>query len=210
MAALLIRPVSELVLPARSGAACALAAVLRLADPTPFTPRRVRRPPLLILKFWHRIAVYKPHLNSAPSSHSRTNPMTASSASDQLPEPTRIEPEAVRPAAATTDGLQAAPAATAAAPVPPEQPWGGASLQQLRTALQHFAAERDWGQYHTPRNLLLALVRFDALNGIHKSCCRGPCLRSMVKVACFFPVTPTPPTHPPCSFTLPHAGGRGR
>ncbi|EFN57198.1 hypothetical protein CHLNCDRAFT_14766, partial [Chlorella variabilis] len=31
-------------------------------------------------------------------------------------------------------------------------------LQGLRAAQQRFAAERDWGQYHTPRNLLLALV----------------------------------------------------
>lgn len=54
-----------------------------------------------------------------------------------------------------------AAAASAAAPLPASctQPWGDVSLQQLRVALQHFAAERDWGQYHTPRNLLLALVR---------------------------------------------------
>lgn len=48
--------------------------------------------------------------------------------------------------------------AAAAAPVPPDQPWAEASLQGLRAAQQRFAAERDWGQYHTPRNLLLALV----------------------------------------------------
>ena len=45
------------------------------------------------------------------------------------------------------------------AAVPPQQPWGDTSLQHLRCALQEFAAERDWQQYHTPRNLLLALVR---------------------------------------------------
>lgn len=32
------------------------------------------------------------------------------------------------------------------------------SLEQLTAALQQFAEDRDWGQYHTPRNLLLALV----------------------------------------------------
>jgi hypothetical protein len=40
----------------------------------------------------------------------------------------------------------------------PKQEWLGESLQQLRARLARFAAERDWGQYHTPRNLLLALV----------------------------------------------------
>ena len=50
------------------------------------------------------------------------------------------------------------PAAAAAAAVPPEQAWGPTTLQLLRCQLQRFAAERDWDQYHTPRNLLLALV----------------------------------------------------
>lgn len=31
-------------------------------------------------------------------------------------------------------------------------------LEQLRRDLQAFAAQREWEQYHTPRNLLLALV----------------------------------------------------
>lgn len=31
-------------------------------------------------------------------------------------------------------------------------------LEQLRRELQAFAAQREWEQYHTPRNLLLALV----------------------------------------------------
>lgn len=56
------------------------------------------------------------------------------------------------------NGEAAAPAAAAAHAVPGSHPWGGTSLQQLRSALQQFAAERDWGQYHTPRNLVLALV----------------------------------------------------
>lgn len=65
---------------------------------------------------------------------------------------------------ANAEGAVAPPAApdaapAAAAPVPPEQPWEDTSLQQLRAALQHFAAERQWEQFHTPRNLLLALVR---------------------------------------------------
>lgn len=31
-------------------------------------------------------------------------------------------------------------------------------LEQLRQRVHAFAAERDWQQYHTPRNLLLALT----------------------------------------------------
>ena len=30
-------------------------------------------------------------------------------------------------------------------------------LEQLRDATRAFAAERDWGQYHTPKNLAMAL-----------------------------------------------------
>ena len=32
------------------------------------------------------------------------------------------------------------------------------SLEQFRARLEHFADERDWNQFHTPRNLVLALV----------------------------------------------------
>lgn len=32
------------------------------------------------------------------------------------------------------------------------------SLQQLRTSLGEFAAERDWDQFHNPKNLAMALV----------------------------------------------------
>ena len=32
------------------------------------------------------------------------------------------------------------------------------SLEQLRSGMERFADEREWGQFHTPRNLLLALV----------------------------------------------------
>lgn len=32
------------------------------------------------------------------------------------------------------------------------------SLQELRDSLQEFARARGWEQYHSPRNLLLALV----------------------------------------------------
>ncbi|PSC76378.1 dCTP pyrophosphatase 1-like [Micractinium conductrix] len=39
-----------------------------------------------------------------------------------------------------------------------QQPWGGTTLQQLRAELQQFATARDWQQFHTPRNLLLALT----------------------------------------------------
>ncbi len=31
-------------------------------------------------------------------------------------------------------------------------------LEELRLALHKFADDRDWHQFHTPRNLLLALV----------------------------------------------------
>eukprot|EP00798_Chlamydomonas_sp_ICE-L_P012474 gene12474-15681_t len=32
------------------------------------------------------------------------------------------------------------------------------SLEQLRGRLHDFAEERDWAQFHTPRNLMMALV----------------------------------------------------
>ncbi|CAI8043994.1 dCTP pyrophosphatase 1 [Geodia barretti] len=32
------------------------------------------------------------------------------------------------------------------------------SLEDIRVMQSRFAAERDWEQFHTPRNLLLALV----------------------------------------------------
>ena len=32
------------------------------------------------------------------------------------------------------------------------------SIEALRTKLSSFASERDWNKFHTPRNLLLALV----------------------------------------------------
>lgn len=35
---------------------------------------------------------------------------------------------------------------------------GDISLHELRSRMRHFAEERDWQQYHTPRNLLMALV----------------------------------------------------
>eukprot|EP01065_Artemidia_motanka_P028125 TRINITY_DN33371_c0_g1_i1.p1 TRINITY_DN33371_c0_g1~~TRINITY_DN33371_c0_g1_i1.p1 ORF type:complete len:176 (+),score=72.39 TRINITY_DN33371_c0_g1_i1:45-530(+) len=35
--------------------------------------------------------------------------------------------------------------------------WGDLSLERVRGSLEAFAKERDWEQFHTPRNLLLAL-----------------------------------------------------
>lgn len=35
---------------------------------------------------------------------------------------------------------------------------GTLTLEDLRAAMQHFTQERDWDKYHSPRNLLLALV----------------------------------------------------
>lgn len=67
-----------------------------------------------------------------------------------------------------SDGAPAAPAeappatvaenAATAGTTAAAAPWRDTSLQQLRAALQQFADERDWHQYHTPRNLLLALT----------------------------------------------------
>jgi hypothetical protein len=37
-------------------------------------------------------------------------------------------------------------------------PWKATSLEDLRQQMQQFATDRDWDQFHTPRNLLLALV----------------------------------------------------
>lgn len=36
----------------------------------------------------------------------------------------------------------------------------GLTLEDLRAAMQHFTHERDWDRFHTPRNLLCALVSF--------------------------------------------------
>ncbi len=32
------------------------------------------------------------------------------------------------------------------------------SLQDLRTKINAFVAERDWGQFHTPKNLAMAMI----------------------------------------------------
>lgn len=48
----------------------------------------------------------------------------------------------------------------------PQQPpllVGPVSLEDLRSAVQQFAVERDWDKFHTPRNLLCALVSCMAL-----------------------------------------------
>ncbi len=34
------------------------------------------------------------------------------------------------------------------------------ALTELATLMADFAADREWDQFHSPRNLLLALVRF--------------------------------------------------
>ena len=49
-----------------------------------------------------------------------------------------------------------ASAATSASPLAPA--CAPISLVDVRDALRDFAAARDWDQYHTPRNLLLALT----------------------------------------------------
>lgn len=32
------------------------------------------------------------------------------------------------------------------------------SFQELRTRINHFVAERDWAQFHTPKNLAMAMI----------------------------------------------------
>ena len=39
--------------------------------------------------------------------------------------------------------------------------FGHATLEELRSASEKFAADRDWDKFHSPRNLLLALVTSD-------------------------------------------------
>jgi len=41
---------------------------------------------------------------------------------------------------------------------PPDQPWLPSTIQEVRDALRKFVEARDWGQYHLPRNLVLALT----------------------------------------------------
>jgi dCTP diphosphatase len=36
--------------------------------------------------------------------------------------------------------------------------WEDMTLQDVRSEMKRFSAERDWDQFHTPRNLMLALV----------------------------------------------------
>ena len=38
------------------------------------------------------------------------------------------------------------------------RPLQGDSLEQLRTRLARFAADRDWDQFHSPKNLSMALI----------------------------------------------------
>lgn len=42
----------------------------------------------------------------------------------------------------------------------PEGEEQSVTLELLRQKMADFAKERDWGQYHSPRNLLLALVLY--------------------------------------------------
>lgn len=54
----------------------------------------------------------------------------------------------------TRPHLKPARSAHRCAPLPPHQ----VSLEEVRARIHDFAAEREWQQFHTPRNLLLALV----------------------------------------------------
>lgn len=42
-------------------------------------------------------------------------------------------------------------------PIPPAAPTSD-SLEQLRQRLARFAADRDWDQFHSPKNLAMALI----------------------------------------------------
>lgn len=42
--------------------------------------------------------------------------------------------------------------------VPEPEPTVSDRIEGLTTALRHFADERDWAQFHTPKNLVMALV----------------------------------------------------
>lgn len=44
------------------------------------------------------------------------------------------------------------------APKSDAAPWDGPSLDEMRHSLRDFASARDWDQFHTPRNLALAMV----------------------------------------------------
>ncbi|GIL79672.1 hypothetical protein Vretimale_12258 [Volvox reticuliferus] len=75
-----------------------------------------------------------------------------------------------RPVSAEEEQSPTCTAKCGAQPVPPEgshpgpfqshppRQWSDVTLEELRGRLAEFALERDWDQYHTPRNLILALV----------------------------------------------------
>ncbi|KAL4856116.1 dCTP pyrophosphatase 1 [Chlorella vulgaris] len=76
------------------------------------------------------------------------------------PEPSSREPPA--PSDPALQPVAAGGSGGSTAPPHQKQPWVATSLQQLRAAMRQFAEDRDWQQFHTPRqetvNLLLALV----------------------------------------------------
>lgn len=74
--------------------------------------------------------------------HPTTHPLTAADAAATSAD----APDATAPEAAAPDA--GAPSAAALAP----------NLDALTTALREFAAERDWEQFHTPKNLAMALA----------------------------------------------------
>ena len=73
--------------------------------------------------------------------------------------------------------------------------WSSAvSLEKIRHGLQKFSTDRDWDRWHTPRNLLLALVR---MNGrVTRGTCRCrqrllTCTYTSHQITCHWP-TPSP------------------
>ncbi|GMH41438.1 hypothetical protein BSKO_09348 [Bryopsis sp. KO-2023] len=62
-----------------------------------------------------------------------------------------------QPVVVTQPGGQALPTSATAQPLM-VGPVGTVTLEELRSAVQQFAVERDWDKFHTPRNLLCALV----------------------------------------------------
>ncbi|GIL52488.1 hypothetical protein Vafri_8352 [Volvox africanus] len=74
--------------------------------------------------------------------------------------PASVEGEQPPPCTAACDAQAGSAEGSHPGPfqVHPPRPWSDVNLEELRGRLAEFARERDWDKYHTPRNLLLALV----------------------------------------------------
>ena len=137
---------------------------MRITSPAPLAaiaPRRIRaaplRPPLISFGVFAGLRA-EPLLCMEPQANEHR-----SDAADSPPSAAA----SVAAAAAAVDA-PADPASASASVVPVCSPAPAASvgfpfepsltLESIRASHRSFSAARDWGQYHTPRNLLLALV----------------------------------------------------